>query len=63
MAGYDVEIEVTCTEGGASSGDDLLTDRGLANLSSSMRMSLGRVLFPLRVSTSVRRSRWRIIAM
>lgn len=25
MAGYDVEIEVTCTEGGASSGDDLLT--------------------------------------
>ena len=34
MAGYDVEIEVTCTEGGASSGDDLLTlIGGLANLS------------------------------
>lgn len=39
MAGYDVEIEVTCTEGGASSGDDLLTlIGGLRTYRCSMRM-------------------------
>lgn len=39
MAGYDVEIEVTCTEGGASSGDDLLTLMGgLRTYRCSMRM-------------------------
>lgn len=41
MAGYDVEIEVTCTEGGASSGDDLLTlIGGLRTYRCSMRMRL-----------------------
>lgn len=39
MAGFDVEIEVTCTEGGASSGDDLLTlIGGLRTYRCSMRM-------------------------
>lgn len=39
MAGYDVEIEVTCTEGGTSSGDDLLTlIGGLRTYRCSMRM-------------------------
>lgn len=39
MAGYDVEIEVTCTEGGAGSGDDLLTlIGGLRTYRCSMRM-------------------------
>lgn len=39
MAGYDVEIEVTCTEGGASSGDDLLAlIGGLRTYRCSMRM-------------------------
>ena len=39
MAGYDVKIEVTCTEGGASSGDDLLTlIGGLRTYRCSMRM-------------------------
>lgn len=39
MAGYGVEIEVTCTEGGASSGDDLLTlIGGLRTYRCSMRM-------------------------
>lgn len=39
MAGYDVEIGVTCTEGGASSGDDLLTlIGGLRTYRCSMRM-------------------------
>lgn len=39
MAGYDVEIEVTCTEGGASSGDDLLTlIGGLRTYRCSLRM-------------------------
>lgn len=39
MAGYDVEIEATCTEGGASSGDDLLTlIGGLRTYRCSMRM-------------------------
>lgn len=39
LAGYDVEIEVTCTEGGASSGDDLLTlIGGLRTYRCSMRM-------------------------
>lgn len=39
MAGYDVEIEVACTEGGASSGDDLLTlIGGLRTYRCSMRM-------------------------
>lgn len=39
MAGYDVEIEVTCTEGGTSSGDDLLTlIGGLRTYRCSLRM-------------------------